>query len=92
MVYLSLPSDYQSGEKIEFSAKYIPGPPVDYLLENFVINGDEGYTFGNNRVTFSKSVITASTDVSAVPLPAALPLMLGGLGMLDFAAKRRRKA
>jgi hypothetical protein len=30
--------------------------------------------------------------VSATPIPAALPLFAGGLGMLGFLARRRKRA
>jgi hypothetical protein len=33
-----------------------------------------------------------STPVAAVPLPAALPLFAGGLGLMGWMARRRRKA
>ncbi|MGB7271016.1 MAG: spondin domain-containing protein [Albidovulum sp.] len=33
----------------------------------------------------------ATIQIAAIPLPAALPIFLGGLGMLGFAAKRRRR-
>ena len=40
---------------------------------------------------FTGSVIIGSTSVSAVPLPAALPLLAAGLGAFGFVGWRRRK-
>ncbi len=37
------------------------------------------------------SISTGSSELLAAPVPAALPLMLGGLGLLGFAGMRRRK-
>jgi hypothetical protein len=34
----------------------------------------------------------ARNTIAPVPVPAALPLMLGGLGLLGMAARRRRAA
>jgi hypothetical protein len=36
-------------------------------------------------------LITAYSPGGQVPVPAALPLLLGGMGVLGFAARRRRK-
>ena len=45
----------------------------------FLLAGDDSFT-------------VASIDVSAVPLPASLPLVLGGLGMLGWTSRKRKKA
>ncbi|QIE57451.1 hypothetical protein G5B40_19575 [Pikeienuella piscinae] len=55
----------------------------------FAIDADPGVTY-----TSSSGVFLDSTGVtpSAVPVPAALPLLLGGLGLLGFVSRRRRAA
>ncbi len=46
---------------------------------------DESWAIDNLKVS-------TNANVSAVPLPGGLPLMAGGLGLLAFAAGRRRKS
>ncbi len=46
-----------------------------------------GYVF-NSGLTFDTPVYRISFEASPVPLPAALPLMLGGLGLLGIRWKR----
>jgi hypothetical protein len=53
------------------------GNVLSAALSNYAGNGD-----------FS----IASIQIEAVPVPAALPLMLGGFGLLGFAARRRKNA
>jgi len=38
---------------------------------------------------FSEQIFSMGTDTTVVPVPAALPLMVVGLGLLGFAARRR---
>ena len=71
-----------------------------YQLEFGQVNGDPGYynetccgssepIYDFNDVTFGLT----STTVSTTPLPAALPLFAGGLGMLGmFARGKKQKA
>lgn len=65
-------------------------------LENFDPNAVGAYTLrltafdpGTNLEVASANI---DVSVSAVPVPAALPLMLGGLGALGLFARRRRGA
>ena len=46
---------------------------------------DESWAIDNLSIT------TGSSDLVSAPVPAALPLMLAGLGALGFAGMRRRK-
>ena len=54
----------------------------------FMVDFEDGFAavFGNTA-----TVQATVTAISVVPLPAALPLLVGGLGLLGFAASRRRK-
>lgn len=46
-------------------------------------------SYGDYQITFSDSVSSVSA-VSAVPLPAALPMLAAGLGLFGFAGRRRK--
>ena len=81
------------------SSAFIGGSLVDVLYLTMTSFGGNG--FGGD-ITISQATDAGisfsltyeySTDptVSEVPLPAAAPLMLAGMGLFGFVAKRRRK-
>ncbi|MER5174098.1 VPLPA-CTERM sorting domain-containing protein [Thioclava kandeliae] len=48
--------------------------------------------FSDVTATYTIETADGNTDLSAVPLPATLPLLAGALGVAGFAARRRKKA
>ena len=56
------------------------------------VRNDCSSFFSCLRLRGNDSFTIASVDVSAVPVPASLPLVLGGLGMLGWASRKRKKA
>jgi hypothetical protein len=54
-------------------------------LQNDAFSGATGFQFDSDNLTGTWTL----TDVSAVPLPAGLPLLLSGLGLFGIAARRR---
>lgn len=51
--------------------------------------GSDGVTFVDGRPGFG--IVNATFSLAAVPVPASLPLALGGIGLLAFAARRRKE-
>jgi hypothetical protein len=88
----------QSGDSFAVS-KY--GVIVPYLYQtNTALSGSMtflgttlfllGYTPGVYVTTLPNDTITTNVIASAVPLPAAAPLLLGALALTGFAARRRK--
>lgn len=90
-VFFDISPDYKSGERFTFRQVLIPytGRTAKFMFDTIALTGNEGLTFANNTVTFSKTDLTA-VSVSEVPLPAALPLLATSLAGLGFAARRRK--
>ena len=73
-----------------FSARGMEGNPLDGLLNN------DWYSFTGNTIQLGMRVTEPGdwirvVTVSAVPIPAALPLMFGGLGLLGLAGWRKKR-
>lgn len=69
------------------------------LIDNLGLAADTNYSFSiffaERHLTQSNFTITTSlgiTTPSPVPLPAALPLLIAGLGGLGFVGRRKKKA
>jgi hypothetical protein len=62
--------------------------PTDNLFTTIDL---KGAVFRTVKFDFRGSGAIGDFDISEVPVPAALPLLLSGLAGLGFASRRRRK-
>jgi hypothetical protein len=80
-----------SGPDYYFNFVNDPSPKVGSsvtalnALQSDAFSSALGFQFDSDNVTGTWTL----TDVSAVPLPAGLPLLLSGLGLFGIAARRR---
>ena len=83
---------------LELSSLNFPGPLTSVILSTTLTG--VSFVFDASSVTFTWNeqplpvatylTATFNSDASVVPLPAALPLFAGGLGLLGWMARRRR--
>jgi len=64
---------------------FIPGAPLGAGIFDFKMTA---FSFGGVELASTKMTV----NVAPIPVPAALPLLLAGLGGLGLAARRKRKA
>ena len=78
----------------DLAAVDLSGPITADLVINATLNGAFGATFADGAELGLTEVVfgSASTSPAPVPLPAALPLMLAGLGAFGALRLSRRKA
>ena len=85
-----------------FDSDFLGLPTLNYNdFTNRSLEADDYTTFNDQSVDISwnagtpgdwSRMITAYSPMGAVPLPAALPMLLAGMGLLGFAGRRRRRA
>ncbi|WP_161555784.1 collagen-binding domain-containing protein [Mangrovicoccus ximenensis] len=61
----------------------------DVVLGGEVRPYNDSYTYGG---TLPTTIVSPPPPVTSVPVPAALPMAAGGLGLLAFLARRRKRA
>lgn len=80
------------GNIIKLSAEFADGPP-----DGGFGYGNDGVYFGNGSEVYRSNVpsvwrtLSISGALAPIPLPAALPLLAAGMGVLGMVGMRRRK-
>lgn len=95
-----VPADIQlslsNADGAAFTSTALPPLPLDSAEFGFKLGTLNFFLFGNGALGSARAEfnITSLTlpSVAAVPEPATYALMLAGLGIVGFAARRRRKA
>ena len=82
---------------ISSSGAYYSNPAyMSYDVSTFLVDGLNTislYAFSAlNNTTYAVGEVSLSFETAVVPLPASLPLILAGLGMLGIVARRRSRA
>lgn len=65
------------------------GTGANGLVDLSLLGGGDTFTFTSSNS--GKEIYLSVMQVAAVPIPASLPLMVGGLGLLGWTARRRRR-
>lgn len=83
----------EPGGPIPFTyTNWNPGEPNNYGDEDY-LHGWYGAAWNDIYPGFASGyLVEYSSNPSAVPLPATLPLLVAGLGALGFGLRRRQKA
>lgn len=94
---------FLSSNSLFLSRDYVSGTAMDGMItfanQSFaslgVTRGDYVWTLSNNdtfTLRYGAVPVPSVEDTTAIPLPAGLPLLAGGLGMLGLMLLRRRRA
>ena len=85
---------YTFGEFASLSFSGITGAIFvfdDVSFDSFINFDDDSETLSNGLLRNSDQFYLAAATLEPVPVPAALPLLLAGIGGLGFVARRKRK-
>ncbi|WP_299356612.1 VPLPA-CTERM sorting domain-containing protein [uncultured Shimia sp.] len=67
----------------QFPNHIAQGSSIDFYLEEGKFKG-----FGSSVTT---GITFVGNDIAPIPLPAAAPMLLAGIGAIGFAGRRRKK-
>ena len=86
--------EWTSGEAFAYSNWFNSSEPNDHLgREDHLVGwwqGSPGWNDWNGGNLASAYIVEYDSGVAPIPLPAGLPLILGALGILGFAGRRRK--